>query len=216
MKHHPWIQHWGARVQQALQGFFSPPEASTHPLEEAMAYSLLAGGKRLRPLLTIMVCEACGGNPADALPMALSTELLHTYSLIHDDLPAMDDDALRRGKPTCHVKFGEGQAILAGDGLQAEAFHIGTRFKNHTAGPVVELCSRPVFCRYGDHGRNKPLVGETGILKVVQYGQLNESSKTDRGIGFRQGDPSFSRRPAISFRIRVVCLLFKNRLRLDC
>src|SRR6516162_10848122 len=85
-----------------------------------MRYSLLAPGKRLRPLLVILAAEACGGgNP---LPAACAVEMIHTYSLIHDDLPAMDDDDLRRGQPTCHVKFGEGVAILAGDGLYAEAF----------------------------------------------------------------------------------------------
>ncbi len=97
-------------------------ETLTAGLEEAMRYSLLAGGKRIRPVLSLATARAVGMEPREVLPLAASIELIHTYSLIHDDLPAMDDDALRRGEPTCHVKFGEGVAILAGDGLYAEAF----------------------------------------------------------------------------------------------
>ena len=96
-------------------------EPGTARLEEAMRYSLLAGGKRIRPVLTLATAEALGRAPAEALPLAAAIEMIHTYSLIHDDLPAMDDDELRRGKPTCHVAFGEDVAILAGDGLFAEA-----------------------------------------------------------------------------------------------
>src|ERR671925_580160 len=95
----------------------------TAGLEEAMRYSLLAGGKRIRPVLALATARAIGRDHRDFLPLAAALELIHTYSLIHDDLPAMDDDALRRGRPTCHVKFGEDVAILAGDGLYAEAFH---------------------------------------------------------------------------------------------
>lgn len=91
-------------------------------LEEAMRYSLLAGGKRIRPILVLEFCRAAGGEPEDALDFACAVEMLHTYSLIHDDLPCMDNDDLRRGKPTCHKKFGEATAVLAGDALQAAAF----------------------------------------------------------------------------------------------
>ncbi len=91
-------------------------------LEEAMAYSLLAGGKRVRPILVLQFCRAMGGSAEQALDPACGVEMLHTYSLIHDDLPCMDDDDLRRGKPTCHKKFGVCAATLAGDALQAEAF----------------------------------------------------------------------------------------------
>ena len=87
-----------------------------------MRYSLLAGGKRIRPVLALATARAIGRDPVGVLPLAAAIELIHTYSLIHDDLPAMDDDDLRRGRPTCHVKFGEDVAILAGDGLYAEAF----------------------------------------------------------------------------------------------
>src|SRR6476620_2202803 len=96
-------------------------EALTAGLEEAMRYSLLAGGKRIRPVLALATARAVGMPQSDVLPLAGAIELIHTYSLIHDDLPAMDDDELRRGQPTCHVQFGEPVAILAGDGLFAEA-----------------------------------------------------------------------------------------------
>ncbi len=91
---------------------------------EAMCYSLEAGGKRVRPILCLLAAEAVGGSVEEALPGALALECIHTYSLVHDDLPAMDDDDLRRGKPTCHIAFGEAHAILAGDGLLTEAFRI--------------------------------------------------------------------------------------------
>lgn len=91
-------------------------------LQEAMEYSLLAGGKRLRPVLTLETCRMCGGDPQAALPFACGVEMIHTYSLIHDDLPAMDDDDLRRGRPTNHKVYGEATAILAGDGLLTAAF----------------------------------------------------------------------------------------------
>src|SRR5918995_4488232 len=92
-----------------------------------MRYSLLAGGKRIRPVLALATARALGREPREVLPLAAALELIHTYSLIHDDLPAMDDDALRRGRPTCHVRYGEDVAILAGDALYAEAFRLVLR-----------------------------------------------------------------------------------------
>ena len=100
---------------------------ATAGIEEAMRYSLLAGGKRVRPVLTLATARALGAEPRGFLPTACAIELIHTYSLIHDDLPAMDDDELRRGRPTSHVRFGEDVAILAGDGLFAEAVRILSR-----------------------------------------------------------------------------------------
>jgi geranylgeranyl diphosphate synthase type II len=109
-------------VERYLEGMRFSDEALTSGLEEAMRYSLLAGGKRIRPVLALATARAVGMEQREVLPLAGAIELVHTYSLIHDDLPAMDDDELRRGQPTCHVKFGEDVAILAGDGLYAEAF----------------------------------------------------------------------------------------------
>jgi geranylgeranyl diphosphate synthase, type II len=114
--------HLRAQVEDYLARLRFSDEAGTDGLEEAMRYSLLAGGKRIRPVLALATAEDLGRDPAEYLPLAAALELIHTYSLIHDDLPAMDDDDLRRGRPTCHVKYGEDIAILAGDGLYAEAF----------------------------------------------------------------------------------------------
>ena len=115
-------EHLRELIERYLEAMRFSEEALTAGLEEAMRYSLLAGGKRIRPVLALASARAVGLEQDAALPLAGAIELIHTYSLIHDDLPAMDDDALRRGQPTCHVKFGEDVAILAGDGLYAEAF----------------------------------------------------------------------------------------------
>jgi len=112
------------RVDSHLDGLRFTREPGTDRLEEAMRYSLLAGGKRIRPVLALATAEALGHDPDDVLPLAVAIELIHTYSLIHDDLPAMDDDDMRRGQPTCHVAYGEDVAILAGDALFAEAFRL--------------------------------------------------------------------------------------------
>jgi geranylgeranyl diphosphate synthase type II len=111
-------------VDAALERLSFSAAAPTAGLEEAMRYSLLAGGKRVRPVLALATARALGADPEGFLPVASAIELIHTYSLIHDDLPAMDDDGLRRGLPTSHVKFGEDVAILAGDGLFAEAVRL--------------------------------------------------------------------------------------------
>jgi geranylgeranyl diphosphate synthase type II len=109
-------------VDEALGRYL--PEAGDHPKEihEAVRYSVFAGGKRLRPILVLAATEAAGGQVEQALPAAAAIELIHTYSLIHDDLPAMDDDDFRRGRPTCHKVYGEAMAILAGDALLTQAF----------------------------------------------------------------------------------------------
>ena len=108
-------------------------------LTEAMRYSLLAGGKRIRPVLALATARGRGADPAGVLPTAAALELIHTYSLIHDDLPAIDDDTLRRGRPTCHVAYGEDVAILAGDGLFAEAFNLVLR--RQTGGSAAVLAA---------------------------------------------------------------------------
>jgi geranylgeranyl diphosphate synthase type II len=113
-----------ALVDAELERLRFPAAAPTAGLEEAMRYSLLAGGKRVRPVLALATARALGAEPERFLSVACAIELIHTYSLIHDDLPAMDDDELRRGLPTSHVKFGEDVAILAGDGLFAEAVRL--------------------------------------------------------------------------------------------
>jgi geranylgeranyl diphosphate synthase type II len=109
-------------VNEYLKGYFSSKPFPPERLFQAITYSLFAGGKRIRPLLAITSFEACGGKAEDVIPQASALELIHTYSLIHDDLPSMDDDDFRRGKPTNHKVFGEALAILAGDALLTEAF----------------------------------------------------------------------------------------------
>jgi len=111
------------QAERYLEGLTFGREPRTAGIVEAMRYSLLAGGKRIRPVLALATARALGRDPASVLPFAAALELIHTYSLIHDDLPAMDDDDLRRGRPTCHKAFGEDVAILAGDALYAEALH---------------------------------------------------------------------------------------------
>jgi geranylgeranyl diphosphate synthase type II len=111
-------------VDAALDGYSQYDEDCPDVLREAIRHSLLAPGKRLRPLLVLMSAEACGSPRGKAMPAACAVEMVHTYSLIHDDLPAMDDDDWRRGLPSCHVKFGEANAILAGDALLAQAFEV--------------------------------------------------------------------------------------------
>lgn len=125
-----YLQQRVAQIEEALDRFL--PNAAMRPqrLHEAMRYSVFAGGKRLRPILLLSACEAVGGDAGRALPAACAIEMIHSYSLIHDDLPAMDDDDLRRGRPTNHKVFGEATAILAGDALLTDAF---------------ALCSTPEF-----------------------------------------------------------------------
>ncbi len=117
-------EHLRAEVERYLEDLRFSDEFATSGLEEAMRYSLLAGGKRIRPVLTLATAGALGLERVSMLPLAAAIELIHTYSLIHDDLPAMDDDDLRRGRLTCHKAFREDVAILAGDGLYAEAFRL--------------------------------------------------------------------------------------------
>ena len=116
-------EEYRLKIDEALAGYFNVRAGALNAgLAEAMRYSLLAGGKRIRPLLVLEFCRIAGGNVEKALPVACAVEMLHTYSLIHDDLPCMDNDELRRGKPTNHMVYGECTATLAGDALQAEAF----------------------------------------------------------------------------------------------
>jgi geranylgeranyl diphosphate synthase type II len=138
-----YLRRQTAATDKALNYFLPPAGAKPATIHRAMRYSIFAGGKRMRPALCLAAAEACGGQREDALPLACAVECLHTYSLIHDDLPAMDNDDLRRGKPTNHKVFGEGIAILAGDALLTETFAIAAQCKgwrryNHQA-IILEL-----------------------------------------------------------------------------
>jgi geranylgeranyl diphosphate synthase type II len=116
-------------IERALDRYLPKANAKPATLHRAMRYSLFAGGKRLRPILCLAAAEACGGKIGNALPLACAVECIHTYSLVHDDLPSMDDDDFRRGRPTCHKIFGDGIAILAGDALLTIAFEIVSNAK---------------------------------------------------------------------------------------
>ena len=139
------------KVDAYLAALRFAAEPGTARLEEAMRYSLLAGGKRIRPVLALATAEAVGRPPDDVLPLAAAIEMIHTYSLIHDDLPAMDDDELRRGKPTCHVAFGEDVAILAGDGLFAEGLRLALDQQRGEPANVIAAI-REVVTAAGTHG----------------------------------------------------------------
>ena len=135
-----WIATQTREVDRALDRLLPKATAKPATIHKAMRYSLFAGGKRMRPALVLAAAEACGGTHEAAMPLACAVECIHTYSLIHDDLPGMDNDDLRRGKPTNHKVFGEGIAILAGDALLTQAFEIAascTGWKRYSIKDVV-------------------------------------------------------------------------------
>jgi farnesyl diphosphate synthase len=133
-----WMQPHLLRVEEALSAWVDAQTPAG--LGEAMRYAALDGGKRLRPLLVLATAEAAGGQPEAALRAACAVELIHAYSLVHDDMPCMDNDVLRRGKPTVHVQFGEAQALLAGDALQALAFELLTPLESNVSTEIQARC----------------------------------------------------------------------------
>ena len=143
-----YLQNRSALVDRALERWMPGQEVLPRSLHQAMRYSVFAGGKRLRPILMIAACESLGGHAGQVLHAACAMEMIHTYSLIHDDLPAMDDDAFRRGRPTNHKVYGEATAILAGDALLTEAFRILADAEANRSVPpatvikVIELVAR--------------------------------------------------------------------------
>ncbi len=173
-----------AQVETALACVAGLGDDCPEILRESMHYSVAAGGKRLRPLLVLLAQEACGGDPAAALPAAAAIEFIHTYSLIHDDLPAMDDDDLRRGQPTNHVKFGEATAILAGDGLLTLAFETLAALPVEPATALA--CVRELASAAGAEGmvggQQADLEAETsGVASVVHLESIHRR-KTGRLI----------------------------------
>jgi geranylgeranyl diphosphate synthase type II len=166
-------EHLRAEVEEFLEGVRFSEEFATAGLEEAMRYSLLAGGKRIRPVLALATAEATGRPRASVMPLAAALELIHTYSLIHDDLPAMDDDDLRRGRLTCHKVFGEDVAILAGDALYAEAFKLLLSSQVGDPGAILRAAAR--------------LAGATGVQGMVggQYIDVTETAG-DGDMGLRR------------------------------
>jgi geranylgeranyl pyrophosphate synthase len=155
-----------ARVDDALERYLPTPPACPEIVSAAMRYSVFAGGKRLRPILTLAAADASARHSPGALnlalPAACAIELIHSYSLIHDDLPAMDDDTLRRGRPTLHMVYGEGIAILAGDGLHAEAFHLLAR-EPVDGDPDIARRKLRVIGRVGEAAGGTGMVGGQAI-----------------------------------------------------
>ena len=133
------LKKYIAKADEALNMYMKIQNNPQKTIYEAMSYSLFAGGKRLRPVLMMAVCDMCGGNIDDVMPFAAAMEMIHTYSLIHDDLPAMDDDDLRRGMPTNHIKYGEANAILAGDALLNKAFEVMTIYSSLEPAKTLEI-----------------------------------------------------------------------------
>jgi geranylgeranyl diphosphate synthase type II len=141
-------------VDSALDRFLPKEKERPSTIHSAMRYSVFAGGKRLRPILCIAAAEACGGEISNALPPACAVELMHTYSLVHDDLPAMDDDDLRRGRPTCHKVYGEGMAVLCGDALLTEAFIVLAKTE-----PTKRYGVREYIADLAETGGSRKLIG---------------------------------------------------------
>jgi geranylgeranyl diphosphate synthase type II len=149
-------------IDRALDRFLPKATVAPATIHKAMRYSLFAGGKRLRPILCLAAAEACGGKANAALPHACAVECIHTYSLIHDDLPSMDNDDLRRGRPTCHKVFGDGIAILAGDALLTIAFEIATKAKRVSRYDLRDVLSEIAVTA----GSRKLIAGQVADLEA--------------------------------------------------
>lgn len=166
-------------IDLELSKYFATSGISYDRLLESMRYSLTAGGKRIRPILVLEFCRVSGGDIQKALPIACAIEMLHTYSLIHDDLPCMDNDELRRGKPTNHVVYGECTAVLAGDALQAEAF--GTILRSELPAEARASCAEILADAVGSDGmcagQFLDMMGENKILTEEELNEIN-SRKT--------------------------------------
>ncbi|MEY3394585.1 MAG: hypothetical protein RL346_821 [Verrucomicrobiota bacterium] len=143
-----------ADVDTALDDFLPTPIETPEIIHEAMRHSVFAGGKRLRPVLCIAAAEACGGNQPSSIAAACAVELMHTYSLVHDDLPCMDDDDLRRGRPTCHKVYGEGMAVLCGDALLTEAFAVLVKVR-----PTERYSLGDIVAEFASAGGSRRLIG---------------------------------------------------------
>ena len=179
-----YLQARRADVDSALDAMLPSPPACPALIAEAMRYSLFAGGKRLRPILTLAAAETIAGTARPdidglARPAACAVEMIHTYSLIHDDLPAMDDDTLRRGRPTAHVVYGEGLAILAGDGLLTEAFRVLARWPE-SDDPTIMARKRQTAERIAEAASVSGMVGGQ-VIDLEATGQVSQSARPHEG-----------------------------------
>jgi geranylgeranyl diphosphate synthase, type II len=174
-------------IEKAIPSLMPKGGKYTNVLRDAALYSLMSGGKRIRPVMTLASCEAVSGSYKKAVPLAVAIEMIHTYTLIHDDLPAMDDDDTRRGKPTCHKKFGEDMAILAGDMLNTLAFQIiAGHYTDKASSIIIEL-------------------GQTLGINGVVGGQAADLKAKGRKIGRDELDFIDTRKTAYLFIASVVC-----------
>jgi len=172
-----YLKRQGTAVNRALGGYLPPARARPTTIHQAMRYSLFAGGKRIRPILTLAAAEACGGRLANAMPLACATECIHTYSLIHDDLPAMDNDDFRRGRPTSHTVYSEGIAILAGDALLTQAFEIAAQAsppKRYPTAALIRELTETAGSLNLIAGQVADLEGEGKDLSVAQLRYIHE------------------------------------------
>ncbi len=172
-----WVSATAKSVDRGLDGFLPKSTAKPATIHRAMRYSLFAGGKRMRPALLLAAAEACGGGLEDAMPLACAVECIHTYSLIHDDLPGMDNDDFRRGKPTNHKVFGEGMAVLAGDALLTQAFEIAAQCRTwprYDLRSVILEISRASGSLQLIAGQVADLEGEGQALSVPQLRYIHE------------------------------------------
>ena len=187
-------------VNRALDRFLPSEKTKPATIHKAMRYSLFAGGKRMRPAVLLAAAQACGGLEKDALPLACAVECIHTYSLIHDDLPAMDNDDFRRGKPTNHKVFGEGIAVLAGDALLTQAFEIAAQCKSFPRYPhdqiILEIAKASGSLQLVG-GQVADLEGENQKLSVAELRYIHERKTSALlGCSVRLGGMSANCTPA--------------------
>ncbi len=204
-----WMGSQLHTVEAALTRWVVCPETCPAPagLGDAMRYAVLDGGKRLRPLLVLAACEAVGGQPEAALRAACAVELIHAYSLVHDDMPCMDNDVLRRGKPTVHVKFGEAQALLAGDALQALAFELLTAEDSSVSPATQAVLCRMLAQAAGSRGMaGGQAIDLASVGKPILSAQLHEMHRLKTGallqasvlMGAACGSPTAAVQQALS------------------
>jgi len=194
------------------------PRPAPAGLGDAMRYAVLDGGKRLRPLLVMAACEAVDGSPAAALRVACAVELIHAYSLVHDDMPCMDNDILRRGKPTVHVKFGEAQALLAGDALQALAFELLTPEDGSVEPAMQAALCRMLAQAAGHHGMaGGQAIDLASVGKALSSQELHDMHRLKTGallqasvmMGAACGAPSLTAQAALRDYGAAVGLAFQ-------
>jgi farnesyl diphosphate synthase len=200
------------RVESALERWVGPAGSLPPSLAEPMRYAVLDGGKRLRPLLVLAACEAVEGHAGAALRAACAVELIHAYSLVHDDMPCMDNDVLRRGKPTVHVQFGQASAMLAGDALQALAFELLTPEVAEVAAPLqAQLCRMLARAAGGQGMAGGQAIDLAHVGQRIDAQQLHEMHRLKTGalLGAVCGQPDAQAMAALSEYGRTVGLAFQ-------